>query len=379
MTAAPRGFGPPPALVWLGLCAAATLGLAGCDTTQRTAHQEATTRWNLARSEVKARLAADQFQAGNLTAAAAELDEAERLAPTDKSRLPLRARILLGTGQLTEAADLLERALADGQTDAELEYLLGVARQQQQRWPEAQAAFARALAADPRATSYLSAAVESYLQLGLAAEARALLDRVAPQLAWTEAYQAAQAECAEQLGDWTAAAAAWRQVAAARDATPTARERLAEALFRAGQYADALPLWEELAAPAPGHAPTSGPADETYAYARLMQSECYLATGRAVPAREIAQTLVQQQPESLPALRLLARCLAAEGKLDLALRAARRALAVAPQDVPALELVAALAWRSGDRALATTAAQRLAAVQPDNAVAQRLLAATPAP
>jgi len=352
--------------LWVSLCGALVLGLVGCDTTQQTARREAVERWNLARAEVKTRLAADQFQAGHLAAAAAELDEAERLAPADMERLPLRARILLGEGKLTEASDLLERALADGQTRAELNYLLGVVRQQQQRWAEAQTAFAGALAGDPRETAYLSAAVESYLQLGRAAEALELLAQVAPQLGWTEAYRAAQAECYEQTGEWAAAAGAWRQVSAAREATPAERERLAEALFRAGQYEEALPIWEQLA--------SSKADDGANVYARLMWSECTLATGRTAAAREIAQAVAQQHPESVAALRLLARCWADEGNPELALRAAQRALAAAPQDVPALELVAALAWRSGDRALAQATALRLAAVQPGNAVAQRLLA-----
>jgi tetratricopeptide (TPR) repeat protein len=184
--------------------------LLGCQAPQREAREQAAQRWNVARAEVKARLAADQFEAGNVRAAADELAEACRLAPDHPEFVPLRAQVLLAEGQTFAAHDLLERTHADGKTQAEIDYWLGVVWQQQQRWEEALTAFRRASGLDPGEVGYLVAATQARLQLGRTAEALQTLTAAAERFGWTEAYQAALAECYEQLGDWPAAAATWQ-------------------------------------------------------------------------------------------------------------------------------------------------------------------------
>ena len=352
-----------------GLAAAmlATVWLSGCQSPQATARQEAGARWNTVRAQVKAQLAADQLNAGHVQAAAAELAEARRLDPQRRDLAVLEARLLLAGDQTAEAAALLESAPLDDAARPEAAYLLGIARQQQGRWQEALAAFEQAAAARPDDVTYAVAAAQVRLQLGDAPGALAYLNQRQAELGWTNAFQAALAECLEQCGDWTAAAAAWRRVAGRSDSDAGLRERLAIALFRAGDCDEAVPVLESLVA---------GDTPEVEAL-RVPLAECLLALGRAAAAQLQVQTLLRNHPEHVPALLLLARCRAAQDDYAAAASVAARAAALAPQLVPAAEHAAALAYRAGDVERVRFWAARLRELEPDNAVAARLLAASP--
>jgi tetratricopeptide (TPR) repeat protein len=336
----------------------------GCEAPQREAREQATQRWNIARAEVKARLAADQFEAGNVRAAESELAEACRLAPNHPEFVPLRAKVLLAEGQTAAARDLLEGTQAAGKTQAEIDYYLGVVWQQQQRWEEALTAYRRACGLDPDEVGYLVAATQARLQLGRATEALQTLTAAAERFGWTAAYQAALAECHEQLGDWPAASALWQRVAGAPGAPTLLRERLAVALFRAGRYADAVAelrfVLEDAANPAPEPL-------------RRLLIESYVQTGQCAAAREQAQVLVQRTPNDVRSHALLARTLSLAGDEPGALRAIRRALALNENDLASLELGIALAWRAGEQADASVLATRLLALDDQNPVAQRVL------
>ena len=346
------------------LLPAALLALsAGCDGPQRQARQVATEHWNRARAQVKARLAADQFAAGNVAAAAGELNEATRLDPQNPALTPLRVRVLLAEGRINQATELLEQAKLEGPPQAELDYLLGVVRQQQQRWEEALDAFRRAAELDAEEINYVTAAAQVLLQLGRPQEALDLLTSKAATFNWRSAYQATIAECHEQLGGWAAAATAWRVVADTPDADAGTRERLAVALYRAGRYGDAIPVLLMLL--------NDGPPERT-ACLRPLLVECYLAEGRTAAARDQAQLAARAAPESPYVQRLLARALAAVGDYPAALRVAQRALTLSANDQTTLELLAALAWRVGNRELAESAARKLVERDGDNAVGRHV-------
>jgi tetratricopeptide (TPR) repeat protein len=353
------------------LCGLLLVGaLAGCETTQAIAREEALRRWNAARARIKVKLAADQLQAGNVSGAAAELAEADRLDPNNPAVVPLRARVWLAEGKTTSALELLQQARVSERdapasaTQAEIEYLAGTAWQQQQRWDDALDAFQRAVTLDSQEVAYVVAVGETWLQLDRPQQALNFLTAHAHQFDWVDAYQATLAECHEQLGNWPAAAAAWQRVASAQGAAPEIRERAAEALYRAGRYGEAIAILLELVNET--HTPPS--------WLRLTLAECYLATGRSTAACEQAQAVLQRDENSVPALRLMARSYALAGDLATALRMAQRALTVDGHDARALELVTALARRTGQNDLAATTATRLLALEAENPVAQYILA-----
>jgi Tfp pilus assembly protein PilF len=340
------------------------LALASCASPQQHARAQATQRWNQARAQVKAKLAADQFAAGNVQAAASDLAEADRLTPNNPDLVALRARIWLAAGETARAAELLEQTHLVGKAQAEIEYLLGVVRQQQQRWDEALAAYLRAVQIDDGEVAYVVAAVQAWLQLGQPGEAQRLLTGVASRFSWTNAFQAALAECHEQAGDWPAAAAAWQRVVGEPEAEADLHERFAVALYRAGRYAEAIPVLLETLKPE--DADSSGRL-------RVVLAECYLQAGQNAAARDQVQLVLQRERENVRAWRLLARILAAAGEYAPALRAAQRALGIDERDLNTRELLVALAWRAGDEQLAASSAARLLELDAQNPVAQRIL------
>jgi tetratricopeptide (TPR) repeat protein len=345
--------------------------LLGCQSTQREAREQAEQRWDRARAEVKAKLAADQFAAGDVRGAAAQLAEACRLAPDAPDFIPLRVRVLLAEGQLTAAEELLRNnSTAPEPAQAELAYLRGVVCQQQQRWDEACATFEQASELAPHDVSYLVAATQARLQLGQPQAALECLIAGAERHGWTETYQATLAECCEQLGDWPAAAAAWRRVAGAPGVDAESRARLGLALFQAGRFADAIP---ELL-----HAAGAAPTDEVAAL-RLALAECYLHVGQPTLARTQVQLAARAAPDDVRVFTLLAQAHATCGDFDLARQAGARALSVSPDNPRALELAAALAWQAGDRLAAAATAERLSVREPENPIARHILAAAGEP
>ena len=347
----------------LGLLVALA-ALVGCQSEQPRAREQASQRWNQARAQVKVQLAADQFEAGNLGAAAGELAEANRLYPNNPDLVPLQARVWLAEGKIMRAKELLERTHLGGTAQAEIEYLRGVVAQQQEHWDEALSAFRRAGELDDQEVAYVVAAAQAWLQLGQPRAALEFLQSATARFGWTNAYQAALAECCGQLGDHGAAASAWQRAAAAGDAEPSLRERLAVALYRAGRHAEAIPVLTELLA---------GDQGGSSRLLRLMLAESFLLERQHAAARTQAQMILRHEQGDVLALRLLARCWAAGGELAPALRVARQALAADADDPRTLELVAALAWRTGDDRFAAATAGRLAQLDQQNPVAERIL------
>ncbi len=343
--------------------------LLGCQSMQREAREHAEQRWDRARADVKAKLAADQFAAGDIRGASAQLAEACRLAPDSPDFVPLRVRVLLAEGQLAAAEKLLDETLVAQPAQAELAYLRGVVCQQQQRWDAARAAFEQATELAPDEVTYLVAAAQAWLQLAQPDAALERLTAAADRHGWTEPYQATLAECFEELGDWPAAAAAWQRVTGTPGAGADLRARQGLALFQAGRYADAVP---ELL-----HAVGAAPADEAVVL-RLMLAECYLAEGQPTAARAQTQLVARTAPDSVRAQCLLARTLAACGDFDLARQAGQRALSLDPDNPRTLELVAALAWHTEHFAEADALAVRLTKREADNPVARQILAASAA-
>lgn len=338
--------------------------LIGCQSTQTTAREEAVLRWNEARARVKAKLAADQFAAGNVDAAADELSAASQLQPNNPELVSLRARILLAEGQTDEAGRILEQAEQRDGPDAERAYLLGIVRQQQLRWDEALAAYQQAADLDPSRVDYAVAAAQLWLQLGEPQAALNFLEERERAFIWVPSYQAVLGEAYEQVGNWSAAASAWQRVLYADGGDAPTRRRLAQALVHAQRYVEAIPLLEDLTNETP---PESALLDHT------LLAECYLAEGRNEAAQLQAQQVLQREPTHVPALRLLAHSLGEAGNHAGALRVARRALGIDQDDILSLELTAALAWRMRDTQLAGRTTKRLLALEPDNRVGQQIV------
>ncbi len=338
--------------------------LCGCQLSQPKAREAAQQRWNLARAEIKARLASDRLDSGHIEAASDELAEAERLVPDQTRWIPLRARILLAEGNLAQAERLLTSADLPEPAQAEAAYLRGTVHQQREQWDAARQDYEEAFVLDASDVDYLVAVAQCWLQLGQPDRALALLNEYEANFGWTDVYHVTLAECHELRGDWSAAVRSWQRVASGEEDDAEFRFRLARALYHAGRYSDALPLLE--AAVATDHAP--------FEALRFMLAESYLALRETKRAAVTLQPVLQAKPDHVGALRLLARCAGQAGDYLKALQVAQRALQHDPHDPPTLELVTALAHRVGDAGLAVEMADRLAQRDGDNPVAAHVLA-----
>jgi tetratricopeptide (TPR) repeat protein len=329
---------------------------AGCNmpTTQFEARAQAQKRWNEARAQVKAQLAAEQLAAGNVADASNEVSKALSLSPDNTGLIVLRARTALASGDAATAMGLLEHIPNDDSHKAEIAYLRGVIWQQRLKWEEALDCFARAAEAEPTESAYFVAVVQALLQLGKASEALEYLRGNEDRFGWTPAYHAALAECQEQLGRWNEAASAWRLVADS-SSDPSVVERFATALHHAGRCGEAVPLLQSRL--------ESG-EETTQGAVRRMLAECLVEEGMLDAARAQLAKLLDHEPRDGDALLLLARVHAEEGRYDLALRTARRAIEAQPTRFEPLELAAAVAHRLGQRAQAAAFARRAEALLP---------------
>ncbi len=361
---------------WASCAAPAAMMLAlsvqsGCHSpaTQATARQEAERRWKVARADVKARLAADQFAIGRVEAAALQLAEAQELDPNNLSLKLMEARILLSKGAADRAERILKTLELKPARQAERDYLLGVIHQQRLRWEQAAQCFIAACDRDPHEVAYLAASVQALLQLGHVARAQELLAAHADAIGWTAAYQAAMAECHEQTGDWAEAASAWKRASSTQE-DPVVLERLALAQYRAGQ-------WERAAATLRSLLRLAGDADQSF-NVRLLLAECLLESGQTIAARAELEGLLKTAPSDPRALHLLARVHVEAGDLTRALAIVNAGLATTPHNVPLLELGAVLAYRTGDSKRAACMAHALseATGSEPNPIAARVLELT---
>lgn len=340
----------------LGPAALAAALTVGCNvpTTQFEARAQAQKRWNEARAQVKAQLAAEQLAAGNVADASSEVSKALSLSPDNTGLIVLRARTALASGDTATALNLLQHIPNEDSYKAEIAYLLGVIWQQRLKWEDALDCFARAAEAEPSESAYFVAVVQALLQLGKPTEALEYLRGNEDRFGWTPAYHAALAECQEQLGRWSEAASAWRLVADS-SSDPSVTERFATALHHAGRCGEAVPLLQS----------RLDAGDELSQEAvRRMLAECLLEEGKLDAARAQLVQLLDHEPRDGDALLLLARIHAEEGRYELALRTARRAIDACPTRFEPLELAAAVSFRLGQRSQAAAFARRAEALLP---------------
>lgn len=331
---------------------------AGCNmsTSHLEAREQAQQRWNKARADVKAQLAADQLAAGNVAEAGTEINKALALQPDNPKLKVLRARTALAAGDAARAQALLEGVALEGAEQAEVAYMLGVIQQQHLKWDQAFTHFAQAAELNPDESAYYVAVVQAMLQMGQPREAIEYLKANEERFGWTPAYHAALAECHEQMGQWDDAAVSWQMVLDAHEDDGVS-ERLSAALFRAGRFEQALPFLRAAVEN------KEQPAGES---TRRMFAECLLEVGESEASRQVLMALLAESPRDTASLLLLSRSYIELNRLDLALRSARRAIEAAPQEFEPLELAAAISYRLGRMPQAAAFARKAQSLSPEN-------------
>ena len=162
-----------------------------------------------------------------------------------------------------------------------------------------------------------------------------------------------------------------------------------EALVNAGKTDEATAVRDKLRKQAPRHfwthyldallAARAGRIDDSHAAAlkalamsphhlpaSLLAASAELSKGDLLLADKRLQTLAQEHPGSLPALRMLVQSKVRSRKPDEAMAVIGRGLALAPQDVELLTMKADIEWSRGARKEAAATLAGLAAARPGN-------------
>src|SRR2546430_3898307 len=129
----------------------------GCNSSsskpQPTAKQQLTEKWNVARADVLATLASEQYSTGNADKARATVDSAIAMNPKSATLHVLSGKIAMEQGKLEQADKELQLAELMDPKIAEADYLRGVVYE---RWQKPQVAFEQ----------YQSAAAKAPEELG---------------------------------------------------------------------------------------------------------------------------------------------------------------------------------------------------------------------
>ncbi|MFO0840312.1 MAG: tetratricopeptide repeat protein [Phycisphaerae bacterium] len=333
---------------------AATLALLaclpGCQSPQAD-KQQATQRWNAARSSVKAQLASEQLASGNLAAAGDAITEARRLTPNEMGLDLLEGKLELSRGNQLKAREHLSRVPDFGPDGAEAQYLMGVSYLAQQGWDASLPLLRRATELAPDSDEYAFALIDALLLAGQPDEAAARIRARAAAGGWTLALHAAMARCHDLTGQRDEAAREWAAAVDGDSSGSVSDSRAAMALYRANRLSEAGPKLRARVESADGGVSMAE---------RIADVDCLIASRRVDQAACALSPLLESDPCDACVKRRAALVAAHQGHWGEALRIVREILNTDAQDLPTLELGAAIAHRAGDVRAMEDFARRIA-------------------
>jgi putative PEP-CTERM system TPR-repeat lipoprotein len=331
--------------------------------------------------------------AGRSQDAIARADRALGVKPQDAEALVLRANALAGLRDIDGAIEQIEQAISID-SSANRQVNLGVFQQVKGRPAEAEAAFRRAVAADPKSsdaqlalgqflsgmgrqeeadTAFKAALALNpadpvanrslaafYIASGRAAEAEPLLRRLAAGKGNSSKF--ALADYYVRTKRAPEAIAVLERLAKTPTAWAMAQSKLAAVHFNNGKEAEGLALIDEVLRQQPN-----------YPLARIVRGEMLLAQGKATEALAEAQRAVALEPRSVAAHYLLGSVNQAQRDVNAAARAYGEVLRLNPRaHVAQLRLAEVELQRQSPGAAAQLAGQ-VAERVPGNVAAELIL------
>lgn len=337
----------------------------------RTQKLQAERQWNQLRSQVKARLAAGQFDQGRLDDAIATLREAIQLNPEQPAYHRLSAKCSLEKGTLAAAIASLDVAESLGDASADLSYLRGLIAERRARFDDARDHYSRAWSTDSNNVDHLIALAESLVAAGRPTDAAELLESHAldfdgdPKILLLRAHVYAATDQPEL------AAADFADVLERLQNPVQVREPYGLVLVRLRRFAEARALLQRAI---PGLTATPGGASPPPSQSAVRAlARCYMETGEPVLARRLLDDHLRLSPADARAWWLLAEANVILRDFDTAGRAAERGRRIRP-DLPHWGLLNAyIAWQTDDKETATATLESVVADHPDNALAHSFL------
>ena len=368
----PRGITPCPGGFRLVLLVAICGSTLACDSPpHRTQKLQAERQWNQLRSQVKARLAAGQFDQGRLQDAAATLYEAIQLNPTEPAYHRFSARCSLEKGKLAAATASLDVAASLGDTSAGLSYLRGLIAERRAHFDEAMDHYSRAWSTDSGNIDHLIALAESLVAVGRPTDAAELLESHAQDFDRDPKILLLRAHVYATIDQPELAAADFADVMERLREPAHVLEPYGLVLTRLRRFADARALLQRAI---PGLAATRREAPPpTSASALRALARCYIETDDSILARRLLNDHLRRSPTDARAWWLLAEANIKLGDFHTAARAATQGQTIRP-DLPHWGLLNAyIAWQNHDMESAAATLESVVANHPDNALAHSFL------
>jgi tetratricopeptide (TPR) repeat protein len=342
------------------------LFLGGCASSKKQMGQQAQAakRWNDARTDVLVGLARDEYNNQNFDESRQTIDEAMKISPDISQAHLLSARLYIEQGQLEAAERELDIARqlepANGQANAEADYLSGVIYQRWQQPARALVFYQSACNKAPAELSYLLANAE---MLVLMNQTDAALDLLQAKVTYFEHSGTIRDEVGLlliQQGHYGEAAEMLRRASILAPDEPTIREHLAMALYYDKQYSQAVDVLTPLL------------QDENFAKRAdlwLTLGECKMNLQESDEAVHDFQLAAGQSPESADIWLSLAKAQMQDDNLRSAELSIRRSLSLQADNSQTQLLLGYLRLRQGQPRQALTAFERANALDPSDSVA----------
>ena len=214
------------------------LGL-GCQSSKTTQKEEATRRWNGARSGVLYSLAKSQYEAGNFDKARQTINEAIQLSPQSAELHILSAKLAIEQGQLEPAEHELAVARGCDPANAEADYLSGVIYQRWRRTETAYEFYSKAADKAPAELAFLLAKAEMLVAMDRSDEALKLLQEKVVYFENSPVIRDAVGQLLVARGKYKEAVEMLRRASILAEDDLSIRERLGLAMFYAKDYREA--------------------------------------------------------------------------------------------------------------------------------------------
>src|SRR4051812_22454864 len=211
-----------------------------------TAKQQLTEKWNVARADVLATLATEQYSTGNTDKARATVDNAISMNPKSGMLHVLSAKIAMEQGQLERADKELQLGALMDPKIAEADYLRGVVYERWQKPEEAFGFYQTAADKAPDELGYVLASAEMLVSMGKADAALSLLKGKLDTFEHSGVIRDAIGQLLVGQARYGEAVAALREAIMLTTDDDTIREHLSLALYYNKQYREAADLISRL-------------------------------------------------------------------------------------------------------------------------------------
>jgi len=282
----------PRARIFLVALAVMACLLAGCRSRGPTQKEQAHAKWNDARAQVLLNLANEQYTHGNLVEARKSANDGLKMTERLAGLYILSAKLDIDGGNLQAASAAIEMAQKLSPRDPEPDYLAGIVAERWQNNEEAVLAYRAASEKRPEVLAYLLALSEALMVVDRPYEAAAALE---PKLVYFESSAPIRdmlGQVYQEMDRHEEAAELFRQATVLAPDDTTLRERHALALMQSGQHGKAADQLERL---------VGLPEHSQQVSLHVALAECRMQQGNFAVARVWFQRATRIDPQNTAA------------------------------------------------------------------------------